>query len=86
MDFLYPVKVGELIIISASVNHVFGTSLEVGVKVEVGFGIEVEVGALVGVSVGIDVLVGVIVSVGVFVGGRIVVVPDELFRYDANGI
>ena len=35
MDFIYPIKVGELIIIKASVNHVFGTSLEVGVKVEV---------------------------------------------------
>lgn len=35
MDFIYPIKVGELIIIKASVNCVFGTSLEVGVKVEV---------------------------------------------------
>ena len=35
MDFIYPIKVGELIIVKASVNHVFGTSLEVGVKVEV---------------------------------------------------
>jgi acyl-CoA hydrolase len=35
MDFIYPVKVGELIIIKASVNHVFGTSLEVGVRVDV---------------------------------------------------
>ena len=35
MDFIYPIKVGELIIISASVNCVFGQSMEVGVKVEV---------------------------------------------------
>lgn len=35
MDFIYPVKVGELIIIKASVNCVFGTSMEVGVLVEV---------------------------------------------------
>lgn len=35
MDFIYPVKVGELIILKASINHVFGTSMEVGVKVEV---------------------------------------------------
>ncbi len=35
MDFMYPIKVGELIIVSASVNCVFGQSMEVGVKVEV---------------------------------------------------
>ena len=35
MDFIYPIKVGELMIISASVNHVFGQSMEVGVRVEV---------------------------------------------------
>ena len=35
MDFIYPIKVGELIIINASVNCVFGQSMEVGVKVEV---------------------------------------------------
>lgn len=35
MDFIYPIKVGELIIMNASVNRVFGQSMEVGVKVEV---------------------------------------------------
>jgi acyl-CoA hydrolase len=33
MDFLHPVKVGELLIIKASVNWVGNTSMEVGVKV-----------------------------------------------------
>lgn len=34
MDFIYPIKVGELIIGKASVNCVFGKSMEVGVKIE----------------------------------------------------
>ncbi|RMD87166.1 MAG: acyl-CoA thioesterase [Calditrichaeota bacterium] len=33
LDFLHPIKVGELIIIKASVNRVFRTSMEVGAKV-----------------------------------------------------
>jgi acyl-CoA hydrolase len=33
MDFRYPIKVGEIIILKASVNRVFHTSMEVGVKV-----------------------------------------------------
>jgi acyl-CoA hydrolase len=33
MDFLVPVHVGDLIILRASVNRVFHTSMEVGVKV-----------------------------------------------------
>ncbi len=33
MDFLNPVRVGELIVLKASVNRVFHTSMEVGVKV-----------------------------------------------------
>jgi acyl-CoA hydrolase len=33
MDFLVPVRVGDLVILRASVNRVFRTSMEVGVKV-----------------------------------------------------
>lgn len=33
LRFLYPVKLGELVILKASVNRVFNTSMEVGVKV-----------------------------------------------------
>lgn len=33
MDFLVPVRVGDLVILRASVNRVFNTSMEVGVKV-----------------------------------------------------
>lgn len=35
MSFLHPVQVGELIILRSSVNRVFRTSMEIGVKVEV---------------------------------------------------
>lgn len=35
MSFLHPVHVGELIVLRSSVNHVFRTSMEIGVKVEV---------------------------------------------------
>jgi acyl-CoA hydrolase len=34
MRFLHPVKVGQLIVLRASVNRVFVTSMEIGVKVE----------------------------------------------------
>lgn len=34
MRFLHPVKVGQLIVLRASVNRVFQTSMEIGVKVE----------------------------------------------------
>ncbi|MCA9726510.1 MAG: acyl-CoA thioesterase [Candidatus Eisenbacteria bacterium] len=34
VDFLHPVKVGEVMILRASVNYVARTSMEVGVKVE----------------------------------------------------
>ena len=33
MDFRYPIRVGEIIILKASVNRVFQSSMEVGVKV-----------------------------------------------------
>ena len=33
LDFLVPVRVGDLVILSSSVNRVFHTSMEVGVKV-----------------------------------------------------
>ena len=35
MDFLYPVRVGDLMILKAAVNCTFKTSMEIGVKVEV---------------------------------------------------
>ena len=35
MSFLHPVHIGQLILLRASVNRVFRTSMEVGVKVEV---------------------------------------------------
>jgi acyl-CoA hydrolase len=34
MRFLHPVKVGQLIVLRASVNRVFHSSMEIGVKVE----------------------------------------------------
>ncbi len=33
LDFRHPIKVGQLIVLKSSVNRVFGTSMEVGVKV-----------------------------------------------------
>ncbi|MGA3126298.1 MAG: acyl-CoA thioesterase [Candidatus Korobacteraceae bacterium] len=33
LDFLHPVRVGELVIFKSSVNRVYNTSMEVGVKV-----------------------------------------------------
>ncbi|MGH9481906.1 MAG: acyl-CoA thioesterase [Terriglobales bacterium] len=33
MDFRYPIRVGELVVLRASVNRAFHTSMEVGVKV-----------------------------------------------------
>lgn len=33
MDFRYPIRVGELVVLKASVNRAFHTSMEVGVKV-----------------------------------------------------
>src|SRR5437762_9240012 len=35
LDFLVPVHVGDLVILQSSVNRVFHTSMEVGVKVSV---------------------------------------------------
>jgi acyl-CoA hydrolase len=35
MSFLHPVQIGQLIMLRASVNRVFRTSMEVGVRVEV---------------------------------------------------
>src|SRR5271165_4749206 len=35
MNFLHPIHIGQLIVLYASVNRVFRTSLEVGVRVEV---------------------------------------------------
>ncbi len=35
MNFLHPVHIGELIVLHSSVNRVFRTSMEVGVRVEV---------------------------------------------------
>jgi acyl-CoA hydrolase len=35
MNFLHPVQIGQLIVLHASVNRVFRTSMEVGVRVEV---------------------------------------------------
>ena len=35
LDFLVPVRVGDLVILQSSVNRVFHTSMEVGVKVSV---------------------------------------------------
>src|SRR5271163_3965045 len=33
LDFRFPIRVGELIVLKSSVNRVFNTSMEVGVKV-----------------------------------------------------
>jgi acyl-CoA hydrolase len=33
LDFLFPVKIGDLVILRSSINRVFRTSMEVGVKV-----------------------------------------------------
>jgi acyl-CoA hydrolase len=33
LDFLFPVRVGDLVIFKSSVNRVFNTSMEVGIKV-----------------------------------------------------
>ncbi|RLD65316.1 MAG: acyl-CoA thioesterase [Bacteroidetes bacterium] len=33
IDFLYPIKLGDVVTIKASVNRVFNTSMEVGVRV-----------------------------------------------------
>ena len=33
LNFLHPIKIGEVVILRASVNRVFRTSMEVGVKV-----------------------------------------------------
>jgi acyl-CoA hydrolase len=35
MNFLHPIHIGQLIVLHASVNRVFRTSMEVGVRVEV---------------------------------------------------
>jgi acyl-CoA hydrolase len=35
MNFLHPVHIGELIVLRSSVNRVFRTSMEIGVRVEV---------------------------------------------------
>ena len=35
MNFLHPVHIGQLIVLRSSVNRVFRTSMEIGVKVEV---------------------------------------------------
>jgi acyl-CoA hydrolase len=35
MTFLHPVRIGDLIVLHSSVNRVFTTSMEVGVRVEV---------------------------------------------------
>ncbi len=35
MNFLYPVRIGQLIILRSSVNRVFNTSMEIGVRVMV---------------------------------------------------
>ena len=35
MSFLHPIHIGQLIVLRSSVNHVFRTSMELGVRVEV---------------------------------------------------
>ena len=35
MSFLHPVHIGQLIVLHSSVNRVFRTSMEIGVRVEV---------------------------------------------------
>src|SRR6266851_8429180 len=35
MNFLHPIHIGQLIVLHSSVNRVFRTSMEVGVRVEV---------------------------------------------------
>jgi acyl-CoA hydrolase len=35
MNFLHPIHIGQLIVLKSSVNRVFRTSMEIGVRVEV---------------------------------------------------
>jgi len=83
LDFLCPVHVGDLVILKSSVNRVFRTSMEVGVKVWVENYLEDEC---------LHVSSAYLTFVAIDAGGRHVPVPavvpeteDQRRRYDAAG-
>ncbi|MDP9052808.1 MAG: acyl-CoA thioesterase [Acidobacteriota bacterium] len=83
MDFIHPVKLGELVRLRSSVNRAFRTSMEVGVKVWVEDllnGVQQHVSSAFLTFVAVDVA-----GKGVAVPPIIPETEDEKRRYDAAG-